>query len=413
MPKKAKELSATEVRRLDKPGLYAVGGVAGLQLQVTQTGARSWILRTLVGSKRRDIGLGGFPDVPLAQAREKAREMKEQIKQGIDPVEARKAARDELRAAQAKHVTFDQAAQRFLANKAKEFSNAKHAAQWKSTLDTYASPVIGKLPVDRIELGHVVQVLEPIWDSKTETATRVRGRIESVLAYATASGFREGDNPARWRGNLDAVLPKPRKLTKVKHHRALPYEQMPDFMIELRKREGTAARALEFAILTAARSGEVRGAQWAEIDLEAKTWTIPGERMKAGKEHTVPLSAAAVKLLEALPRLEGNNYVFPAPRGGELSDMALSGVTRRMGVDAVPHGFRSTFRDWCAEHTNYPNEVAEMALAHTINNAVERAYRRGDLLLKRTRMMADWAKFIETKPKAGGATVTAINERAK
>jgi integrase len=396
MPKKAKELSPLEVKRITKPGLHAVGGVAGLLLQVTPTGARSWVLRATVGAKRRDIGLGGFPDVTLAQARERAREAREQIRQGIDPVEQRKATRDALRAEQAKRLTFDDAAKQFLARKSSEFKNAKHAAQWGSTLETYASPIIGKLPVDRIELAHIIQVLEPLWTTKTETATRLRGRIESVLAYATASGFREGDNPARWRGNLDAVLPKPRKLAKVTHHRALPFDQMPDFMIELRKREGMGARALEFAILTAARSGEVRGATWAEIDLDAKLWTIPADRMKAGKEHTVPLSTAAVKLLNALPRMKDNDHLFPAPRGGQLSDMSLSAVTKRMGVDAVPHGFRSTFRDWCAERTHYPNEVAEMALAHTIGNKVEAAYRRGDLLLKRARLMSDWCKFINS-----------------
>ncbi|MFO7593449.1 MAG: integrase arm-type DNA-binding domain-containing protein [Pseudomonadota bacterium] len=401
MPKKAKELSPLEVKRLASPGLHAVGGVAGLLLQVTPTGARSWVLRATVGAKRRDIGLGGFPDVTLAQARERAREAREQIRQGIDPVEQRRAARDALRAEQAKRLTFDDAAKQFLARKSSEFKNAKHAAQWGSTLETYASPIIGKLPVDRIELAHIVQVLEPIWTTKTETATRLRGRIESVLAFATASGFREGDNPARWRGNLDAVLPKPRKLAKVTHHRALPFDQMPDFMIELRKREGMGARALEFAILTAARSGEVRGATWAEINLDAKLWTIPADRMKAGKEHTVPLSTAAVKLLKALPRMKGNDHLFPAPRGGQLSDMSLSAVTKRMGVDAVPHGFRSTFRDWCAERTHYPNEVAEMALAHTIGNKVEAAYRRGDLLLKRARLMADWCKFINSPARSG------------
>lgn len=408
MPKKAKELSATEVRRLTKPGLHAVGGVAGLLLQVTPTGARSWILRTMVGSKRRDIGLGGFPEVPLAKAREKSRETKEQIKQGIDPVEERKQARERLIASQAKRLTFDEAADKFLTLKRKEFNNPKHAAQWASTLETYASPVIGSLPVDTVELAHVVNILEPLWTEKTETATRLRGRIESVLAWATVSGFRHGDNPARWKGNLDAILPKPGKLKKIQHHRALPWQEINPFIQQLRQRKGTAAKALEFLILTATRSGEVRGATWQEIDLQARTWTVPAERMKAGKEHTVPLCDDAVKLLENLPRFEGSDLIFPGARGGVLSDVALTKPIRAIGLDATVHGFRSTFRDWCAESTNYPNEVAEMALAHTVSNAVERAYRRGDLLAKRSRLMADWSKFINTPAKS--AEVIAIRD---
>lgn len=411
MPKVAKELSATEVRRL-KPGLHAVGGAAGLLMNVKSSGARSWILRTKVGDRRRDYGLGGFPSVTLQGAREKAREWREQIEKGIDPAEARKAAKDALRSAHAKRLTFDQAAQRFLASKAREFRNAKHTAQWQSTLEAYASPIIGKLPVDAVELAHIVKILEPIWEEKTETATRLRGRIESVLAWATVSGFRQGDNPARWRGNLDAILPKPSKLKKVQHHRAIPWQEAGAFVHSLRQRDGIAARALEFLILTAARSGEVRGATWDEIDMEAKTWMIPKERMKAQKEHTVPLCADAVKLLKALPRIEGSPYVFPAPRGGALSDMTLAAVMKRMNVDATPHGFRSTFRDWCAEHTNYPREVAEKALAHQIPNPVERAYRRGDLMVKRARLMNEWSRFLNTL-EAGGKVVSINAQHSK
>lgn len=404
-PKKAKELTALEVKRLAKPGLHAVGGVAGLYLQVTPSGARSWILRATVGSKRRDIGLGGYPDVTLAQAREKAREARDLIARGVDPVEQKKAARTALRLAQAAEISFDEAARQFLATKRHEFKNPKHAAQWESTLQTYASPIIGRLPVAEIALPHIVQILEPIWTTKTETASRLRGRIEAVLAWATVAGYRSGDNPARWKGHLDAVLPKPSKVAKVKNHRALPIDDMGAFMVALRKREGMAAKALEFLILTAARSGEVRGATWDEIDLKAKVWTIPAERMKAGKEHRVPLSDPAVALLEALPRLAGSPYVFPSARGGMLSDMALSALMKRMAVDAVPHGFRSTFRDWCAERINYPREVAEMALAHTISDKVEAAYRRGDLFEKRRRLMADWARFCDTVQKASGEVV--------
>lgn len=400
MPRKAKEASALQVRRWSKEeGLHAVGGVAGLHLQVRGE-AVSWILRATVGDRRRDIGLGGYPDVELAGARDRARDVRAKIANGIDPIEDKRA----LRAALSPVLSFNEAARRLIASKAAEWKNPKHRDQWKSTLDTYASPKIGRMPVDRIELHHVVDVLSPIWTTKTETATRLRGRIESVLDWATVSGFRAGDNPARWRGNLSHVLPKPGKVRKVQHHAALAIDAMPDFMKGLRSRPGTAARALEFSILTATRSQETRGATWSEFDLEAALWTIPAERMKAGKEHKVPLSAQAVSLLESLPRFAGVKFAFPSPSGRMLSDMALSAVTRRMGVEAVPHGFRSTFRDWAAERTNYPRDVAEMALAHTIGDKVEAAYRRGELLAKRTRMMADWAKFIEAKPQAGNVT---------
>jgi len=401
MPKKAKELSAIELRNLTKQGVHAVGGVAGLLLQVGKTDSRSWILRVLVGSKRRDIGLGGYPDVSLALAREKAKELREKIKEGVDPVNERRVAREQLKIAQFSQVTFDEAAKRFLANKKHEFSNTKHASQWAKTLETYASPIIGKLPVAEIELPHIRQILEPIWIEKTETANRVRGRIENVLNWATVSGYRTGENPARWKGHLDNILPKPSKIKKVKHHKALPRQHLFAFIRDLRKREGIAAKALEFLILTAARSGEVRGALWSEIDIKAKLWTIPAERMKAGKEHQVPLSDEVIALINSLPVIEGNEYLFRAPRGGVLSDMALSAVVRRMKVDAVPHGFRSTFRDWCSEETNFPHNVAEMALAHTIGNKVEAAYRRGDLLAKRTLLMEQWAKYCNTRRATG------------
>lgn len=422
MPKRAKELSPVEIRRLTTPGVYPVGGVAGLMLQVKDSGAQSWLLRYVTGATRtsksgkvhpvrREMGLGAFPEVTLAQARERARSARGKLRQGIDPIAERQASRDVLKAAQGKGMTFDEAARRFLASKTTEFRNPKHAAQWGSTLATYASPVVGSMPVDRIELAHVVEILtrNDFWNAKPESASRVRGRIEAVLAWATVSGYRTGDNPARWRGHLDAVLPKPSKLKRVQHHPALPIEAAPRFLADLRKREGLAARALEFLLLTAARSGEVRLATWGEIDLEARTWTIPGERMKAGKTHVVPLSHPAIALLKALPRFEDCPYVFPAPRGKAFSDMSLSAVMRRMEVAAVPHGLRSTFRDWASERTSYPRDVAEMALAHVIPSAVERAYRRGDLLAKRTRLMADWARFLNT-PAAAGSAVTPIRK---
>lgn len=401
MPKKAREKAPIEVSRLTKPGMHAVGGVAGLYLQVLPTGARSWVLRVMVAGKRRDMGLGGFPDVTLAMARESARVARESIKSGIDPIAQRAAARSALAASREASVTFEDAARKFIAAKSGEWKNAKHAQQWTNTLEAYAFPVVGNLVCADVALPHILKILEPIWSAKNETASRLRGRIESVLDWATVRGFRKGENPARWKGHLDKLLSAPGKVQKVEHHEAVAVDSLGAFIQDLRKREGIAARALEFLILTAARSGEVRGAVWSEIDMTGRIWTIPPERMKAGKEHRVPLSDAAVRLLEALPRIAGNDLVFPSPRGLVLSDMTLTAVMRRMKRDEVPHGFRSTFRDWASERTNYPREVAEMALAHTIGDKVEAAYRRGDLFEKRARMMQDWATFCDTITTAG------------
>ena len=386
MPKQAKEIAAVQLKRLPV-GMHAVGAVTGLYLRVAPTGARNWILRIKVGKRRRDMGLGGLKDVTLKDACERARNARAVAFEGKDPIEDRKSSKRKLVAI----PTFSECAKRTIEAKRPGWKNAKHAAQWQSTLDTYAKPVIGNLPVNQVQLSHIVQILTPLWTTKTETASRVRSRIEAVLAWATVSEFRKGDNPARWKGNLDVPLVPPSKVAKVKHHSALPYSKLPEFMVNLRKREGTAAHALEFLILTATRSGEVRGATWSEID--GKVWTIPADRMKAGKEHRVPLSSRAVELLKKLPRMADSELLFPAARGGQLSDMALTAVMRRMEVDAVPHGFRSTFRDWASEETNYSRNVAEMALAHTIGDKVEAAYRRGDLFDKRTKMMADWAKY--------------------
>jgi len=405
MPKVAKTLTPLEIKRLVEPGFYSVGGAAGLHLQVTKTGARTWILRTMVGSKRRDIGLGSASVVTVGKAREYALEMKRKIKEeGIDPVAERQAARSALLAAQAKAITFEECARKVIDKKMKEASNRKHGKQWESTLETYAFPILGKMAVGDVELAHVIEVLEPHWSTKTETMTRVRQRIEAVLAWASAHGYREGPNVAAWKNNLDAILPAPAKIAKVEHHRALDIDSMHDFVADLRKRQGIAARCLEFVILTAVRSGEARGAVWSEIDFDKAIWTIPADRMKAGKEHRVPLSDAAVRLLEALPRGEGDALVFPAPRGGKLSDAAMGAVIKRMGHTVTTHGFRSTFRDWTAERTSTPHHVAEMALAHTIANGVEAAYRRGDLLTKRATLMTQWAKFIDTKPAQGQVT---------
>lgn len=410
MPRKAKELGALSVARLTTPGLHAVGGVAGLYLQVLPSGGRSWVLRAMVGGKRRDMGLGGFPDVTLAGARDRARGARLAIDAGSDPIEERRKARSALRAEGAKVITFQEAAKAYMAAHEASWRNAKHRQQWENTLESYAYPRIGKLSVRDIEVSHVLSVLEPIWRDRTETAKRMRGRIERILGWATSRGHRTGLNPARWRDHLDQQLAAPGKIAKPEHHAALPLAEIGDFMVRLRNAEGQGARALEFAILTASRSGEVRGARWSEIDLGEKVWTIPGERMKAGREHRVPLSPAAITLLEALPRLAGSDLVFPAPRGGQLSDMTLTAVLRRMKVPVTAHGFRSTFRDWAAERTNYPRDVAEMALAHTIGDKVEAAYRRGDLFAKRTRMMADWARVC-SMPAAQGENIRHLRAR--
>jgi integrase len=393
MPKKAKELGPLAVSRLTNPGLHSVGGVAGLALQVLPSGGRTWILRATMGGRRRDMGLGGFPDVTLADARAAARKARAQIRDGLDPIQEARANASATRASQIKDLTFEQAALTYITAHAAEWRNAKHAQQWRNTLETYAFPVIGSLMIKDVALPHVLTILEPIWATKTETATRLRGRLEQVLDWATARGFRVGLNPARWRGHLDKLLARPSKVAKVAHRAALPFTEVGAFMRRLRAADGMGARALEFAILTAARSGEVRGAMWSEIDLNANVWTIPATRMKAGREHRVPLSPKVVEVLAKLPRMAESDLVFPAPRGGALSDMTLSAVLRRMKVAAVPHGFRSTFRDWASERTSYPRDAAEMALAHTIGDKVEAAYRRGDLFEKRRRMMADWATF--------------------
>ena len=401
MPKKAESLSAVAVGKLNDPGMYAVGGVPGLHLRVLPSGAKTWILRVMVGGKRADMGLGGFPAVSLADARAAGKDLRQQIASGGDPVAERHAQRAERATAQ----TFAQAAEAYITAHAPGWKNAKHAAQWRSTLDTYAMPVLGSLLARQIELRHILAVLSPIWETKTETASRVRSRLELVLDWATAHGQRVGLNPARWRGHLDKLLPKPSKVAKTKHHAALPVSELGAFVSRLRQQSGMGPLALEFAILTAARSGEVRGATWSEIDLKAGVWAIPGERMKAGRDHRVPLSGAALALLAGLPRMVGSDLVFQAPRGGPLSDMTLSAVLRRMEVAAVPHGFRSTFRDWVAERTAYPGDLAEMALAHAIGDKVEAAYRRGDMFEKRRRMMEEWASFCATVAGSGAEVV--------
>ena len=423
MPKVAEELTALDVKRLAHPGgkrnvLVSVGGVPGLHMQLTPRGGRSWVLRAKVGTLRRDIGLGGFPAVTLSQARDKAREARAKIEGGIDPVEERKAVKAALIAAQRRGLTFADAVDRCLAAKLDAFKNPKHRQQWENTLAAYAAPDLGKMLVQDITTQDVLRVLQPLWSDRTETASRLRGRIEAVLSWATVAGHRTGDNPARWAGNLKELLPAPSKVATEGNHPALELDDAPRWFTALQAREGFGARALEFLALTATRSQEVRGALWEEIDLDKALWVIPGNRMKMGKEHRVPLDARAVALLQALPRHEGNPLVFPAARGGKLSDMTLSATMKRMHeseiakggagfIDrtskrpAVPHGLRSTFRDWVAEKTTFPGEMAEVALAHRISNAVEASYRRGDMIEKRRRMMGDWADFIAAKVKGG------------
>jgi len=401
MPRKAKELSPLEVRRLTRPGRWSVGGTDGLALQVTTSGARSWVLRIATGGRQREMGLGSFPTVPLAEARDKARQHRALVKQGVDPIASRRAASSAASAERQAQKTFAEVAAQYIAQHEKSWRNAKHHAQWAATLRTYAEPAIGSLLVRDIRAAHVFDVLEPIWTTKTETATRVRSRIELVLDYAAARGYREGLNPARWKGNLDAALPNAAKVAPVRHHAAVAVEEVAPFMKRLRLQGGVAARALEFAVLTAARSGEVRGATWSEVDLRAALWRIPAARMKSGREHRVPLSKPALMLLRSLPgdRLPAD-HVFPGVRG-PLSDMSLTAVLRRMEVSATAHGFRSTFRDWVSEHTEHSGEVAEMALSHAIGDKVEAAYRRGDLLEKRVALMAEWATFLtEASPRA-------------
>ena len=394
MPRKAAELPPLSINRLKEPGLWAVGGVAGLYLHVNARGARSWILRVVVGDKRRDMGLGGYPDIGVADARQKAREARLKIEQGVDPILLRKQAKSELMALQATDKTFEQAAGEYIKIHADSWSNDKHRKQWESTLAAYAFPVVGKLSLRHIRQEHILKILEPIWTTKTETATRVRGRMESILDWAKVKGLRSGENPAAWKGHLDHMLPAPTRLKKIEHLTAVPVREMPGFMVKLRQAAGIAAQALEFLILTAARSGEVRGITWEEVSLDDALWIVPAERMKMKREHRVPLSDRAVAILKSQPRIDENPLVFPAPRGSQMSDATMSAVLKRMGVHATVHGFRSSFRDWCGDYTNYPRDLAEQCLAHGADDPVEAAYRRGDALERRREIMNEWSKFV-------------------
>lgn len=416
MPKKAKELSALAVSRLKENGKHAVGGVDGLYLRIAGN-SRAWVLCAAMGSRinqsgkevvrRLSIGLGPFPEISLAEARENARTLRKKIRDGIDPLQEKRKAK----LASSKAKTFEQCALAFIEDKKIEWRNDKHVKQWSSTLTTYAFPLIGQFPINAIDNDAILLVLRQevstkdgststLWNARNETASRLRGRLESILDWAKVSGYREGENPAAWQGNLKHVLPAPGKVQKVEHHAALPFSEISTFMEKLRQRSGISAKALEFAILTAARSGEVRGATWDEVDLHSKTWTISAERMKASKSHTVPLSDSAYTLLKNMPRIVGNSLIFPAPKGGIMSDQAFKALFDRMQVaNITTHGFRSTFKDWArsCKGTEFSDEVSELALAHVSNDQTRAAYARDQLLPQRMQLMQEWATYCNTK----------------
>lgn len=428
MPKRAKEWGALDVKRASHSGAkdrhewYAVGGVAGLLLQIAKSGAKSWLLRTLIGNTRRSIGLGAYPEISLAGARDKARAAKAKIEAGVDPIEERKAARAALAAASARTLLFSDAMDKWIAAKMGDRPEKSQKAI-RSTITRYALPEIGALSMQEITTQDILRALKDVWSAKPDTGQKLRGYLESVFAWATVGGFRSGENPARWSGNLKELLPAASQVEKGKtgNFPAVALADLPMWWQGLLTREGMGAMALRFAVLCASRSGEVRGVVWDEIDLQTGMWTIPASRMKAGKEHRVPLTPAAIELLKSLPRMKDVPYVFPSVTGKLLSDMSISAVMRRMQEDAeaaaneagndptkagwrdprsgkaaVPHGLRSTFRDWAAER-GYDRDMAEISLAHTVGNAVERAYRRTDMVDRRRVMMQAWADYIEGK----------------
>jgi integrase len=401
-------LSPRRIATERKRGRYADGG--GLYLQVSEQGTKSWLFRFAQGGKARQMGLGAVHTISLPEAREAALMCRKQLHEGIDPIEARNRGRASQRLQDASAKTFKDCAEAYIKSHKPGWRNAKHAAQWTSTLETYAFPVIGSLPVQAVDTPLVLKVLEPIWQVKTETASRVRGRIEAILDWATVGNYRNGENPARWKGHLAIMLPAKSTVNKVKHHAALPYDEIGAFMEQLAERDSVSARGLEFQILTAARTGEVMGTTWAEIDLDKAVWTISPDRMKTENEHRVPLSEKAVVILREMQDAAVSEFVFPGAQANKpLSNMAFLQLLKRMGRgDLTAHGFRSTFRDWAAERTVFPREVAEMALAHTIGDKVEAAYRRGDLFAKRRKMMDAWADYCGTVHEAGVDKVVPI-----
>lgn len=405
-------LSALAVANAKSKGLYHDGG--GLYLQVSASGAKSWIYRYSLHGRAREMGLGSLRDISLAYARIKVAGFRRQRADGIDPIEMRRAERHGAKLEAAKAITFQECAEAYIEANKSGWGNPKHVAQWSASLQSYAYPVFGSLSVQAIDTALAMKVLEPIWSTKTETASRVRGRIESVLDWARARGYRQGENPARWRGHIENLLPARSRVRVIQHHPALPYEEVGTFVRSLSGQEGLAAKALEFLILTAARTGEVVGARWDEIDLDKATWTVPAHRIKARREHRVPLSPRAMVILRELNDTRCGEFVFSVGDGKRPpSNMALLSLLKRMGrADLTAHGFRSTFRDWAAERTNYPREVAEMALAHAVGDKVEAAYRRGDLFQKRRRIMDDWAKYCATVKPTGQVIGIGAAQRA-
>lgn len=435
MPKIAKELSALETKRLTSPGWHAVGGVAGLLLQIRpparegDPSPRSWILRLRVAGQRQPIGLGSFPQVSLAQAREQARKLSLEAKGGVNILERKRAQRSALIAAASRNKTFRDCAEAYMEAHASDYTNEKHRKQWASTLEGYAFPLIGRMLVSDVSMRSVLDVClqetthrngvtGKLWHTKPETAKRLLDRMRTVLDYATVNEYRSGTNPATWKGFLDTQLPSPRGLKVVKRHPALPYRLAGDFIAKLRRNTCISAKALEFLILTGVRSGSVRLAEWSEIHIEEKLWVIPPEHTKAKREHRVPLPPQAVTLLKALPQMADTNKVFPSAKGKALTDMSLNQLMRGMRergeltVEAVPHGFRSTFRDWAAEQTNYPDEIRKAASGHTVGDAVKEAYQRSDLLEKRRRLMAEWANFLDKPSVANAAKVIPVRRTA-
>lgn len=418
-------LTVAGVNAQNKPGLYADG--LGLYLQVAKGGSKSWIFRYMLAGKPRKMGLGSVHTVPLKLARERAAEQRLKLLDADDPIDQRKAERLEKLAASATVLTFKEASERYIKAHAAGWKNAKHGDQWKSTLETYAWPVVGALHVAKVEDGHISQILDPIWATKNETASRLRGRIESILDWARVKGFRpkHSDNPARWKGHLDKLLPKPSKVKKVRPQPALPYTALPGFMEKLRGMSSISARALEFTILTAARTQAITGATLEEIDFDAKLWTVPGSRQGTklnddNREHRVPLCDRAIEILRTTPREKDNPHLFTGGNPGKgLSTAAMAELLKGFdlpsdtpGRQPVVHGFRSTFRDWAAEQTSYPNEMLEMALAHTVSDKTEAAYRRGDLMEKRRRLMSDWAAYCASPAKSAASNITPIRAQA-
>jgi integrase len=398
-----------------KPGLYSDGG--GLCLQVSSYNTKAWVFRYMIAGRPRKMGLGDFDLVSLKKAREKRTAAYALVKDGIDPIDERAARLSTQAAEKAKALTFKECAEGYIEAHKAGWKNVKHAAQWTATLETYAYPIIGKLQVQDIETAHIEKILRPIWNKKTETASRVRGRIEKVLDRAKALGLRSGDNPARWTGHLSELFPAKSQVAPVEHHPAMPYADLPKFMAKLQAKEGSSARALEFTILTAARTGDTIGATRNELNKRDSLWTIPKERVKGKrgarkKDHVVPLSKAALATLDAA--LEEGEYLFPGGKeGAGLSNAAMSELLKGMGYSpdyATVHGFRSTFKDWCSDMTSFPNEMSEVALSHTVSDKVEAAYRRGNMVERRRQMMEAWAKFCAGKA-VGGDNVVAIGGR--